>query len=147
MVLDLDFLLQVEELYCELNYRVIIHNKRYLLEMKSKWQKSMCFISKISLFIQYKKHSIRLAGWDCRIHRLHHSRSVRPSHNEGPGYDTKQSDCEVPIMLELWGIRSTPSLPSPQGPLWPRLVAQDRVLSVGQIELKPHTNAKLNCLN
>ncbi len=48
---------------------------------------------------------------------------------------TKQSDYEVPIILELWGMRSTPSLPSLQGSLWPRVVAPDRVLSMGQIEL------------
>ena len=34
-----------------------------------------------------------------------------------PGYDTKQSDGEVPVMLGLWGIRSTPSLPLLPGPL------------------------------
>ena len=28
--------------------------------------------------------------------------------NECPGYDTKQSDGEVPAVLELWGMRSTP---------------------------------------
>ena len=31
-----------------------------------------------------------------------------PSHNECPRYDTKQSDGKVPVMLELWGMRSTP---------------------------------------
>ena len=29
---------------------------------------------------------------------------VRPPTNECPVYDTKQSDGEVPVMLELWGI-------------------------------------------
>ena len=55
--------------------------------------------------------------------------------NECPRYDTKQSDVEAPVMLELWGMLSTPSLPSLTGPLWPGVVAPDRVLSVGQIEL------------
>ena len=32
-------------------------------------------------------------------------------------------------------MQSTPSLPSLPGPLWPRVVAPDRVLSRGQIEL------------
>ena len=27
-----------------------------------------------------------------------------PPPNECPGYDTKQSDGEVPAMLELWGM-------------------------------------------
>ena len=38
-------------------------------------------------------------------------------------------------MLKLWGMRSTLSLPSLPGPLWPGVVAPDRVLSMGPIEL------------
>ena len=38
-------------------------------------------------------------------------------------------------MLELWAMQSTPSLPSLPGPLWPGVVALDRVLSMGQIEV------------
>ena len=38
-------------------------------------------------------------------------------------------------MLEFWGMRSTSSLPSLPGPLWPGVVAPDRVISMGQIEL------------
>ena len=30
--------------------------------------------------------------------------------NECLGYDTKQSDGEIPVMLELWGMQSTPLL-------------------------------------
>ena len=56
-------------------------------------------------------------GWGCRIHRLLLCRGVRPPPNECPGYDTKQSDGEVPAVPELWGMRSTPSLPSLPGPL------------------------------
>ena len=55
--------------------------------------------------------------------------------NECPRYYSKQSDGEVPVMLELWGMRRTPSLPSLPGPLWLEVVAPDRVLSMGQIEL------------
>ena len=58
-----------------------------------------------------------------------------PPSNECPVNDTKQSDSEVPVMLELWGMRSTSSLPSLPGPLWPRVVASVRVLSLGQIEI------------
>ena len=54
---------------------------------------------------------------------------------ECSGYDTKQSDGEAPLILELWGMQSAPSLPSLSGPLWPRVVALDRVLSMDQIEL------------
>ena len=46
-------------------------------------------------------------------------------------YDTKQSDGETLVILELGGIWSTPSLLSLPGPLWPGVVAPERVLSVG----------------
>ena len=46
--------------------------------------------------------------------------------NECPGYDTKQSDGEVPGILELWGMRSTSLLSSLPGPLWPGVVAPDK---------------------
>ena len=72
-------------------------------------------------------------GWGCRIYRLHLCRGVRPTPNEGPEYDTKQSDGEVPVMLDVWG--SSPSLSSLPGSLWPRVIAPDRVLSMDQIEL------------
>ena len=38
-------------------------------------------------------------------------------------------------MLELKGMRSTPSLSSLPGPFCPEVVAPDRVLSMGQVEL------------
>ena len=38
--------------------------------------------------------------------------------------------------LEIWGMQSTPSLPSLPDPLWLGVVTPDRVLSMGQIELK-----------
>ena len=53
--------------------------------------------------------------------------------NEGTGYGTKQSNSEVPVMLGLWGIRSTASLL--QRSLWPGIVAPDRAQSMGEIEL------------
>ena len=71
----------------------------------------------------------------CRIHRLYFCRGVRPPSNECPGYGPKQSDGEVPVLLELFWMRSNPLLPSLSGPLWPGVVAPDRVLSMGQIEL------------
>ena len=40
-------------------------------------------------------------GWRCRIHRLHLSRGFS---NECPSYDTKQSDGDVLVMLELWNV-------------------------------------------
>ena len=37
--------------------------------------------------------------------------------NECSGYETKPSDGEVPVMLELWRMWNTPSLPLLPGPL------------------------------
>ena len=62
-------------------------------------------------------NSVCPVGWGSRIHRLFLCRGVRPPANQCPGYDTKQSDGEVPAVLELWGMWSTPSLPSLPGPL------------------------------
>ena len=54
-----------------------------------------------------------------------------PPPNECPRYDTKQSDGEAPVMLELWRMESTLLLPSLPGSLWPRVIVPDRVLSMG----------------
>ena len=47
-------------------------------------------------------------------------------------------------MLELWGMQSTLSLPSLLGPFWHGVVALDRVLSMGQIELNGVMSSKLD---
>ena len=90
-------------------------------------------VVKIDIQHEYRPHNIiiaQLAGaieyTDCIS-----AKGVRPPPNECPGYDTKQSDGEVPVILELWGIQSTLSLPLLPGPLWPGVVALDRVLSMG----------------
>ena len=58
-----------------------------------------------------------------------------------PEYYTKQSDGEASVMLELWEMQSTPLLPSLPGPLWPRVVAFNNVLSMSANKWY----AKLNC--
>ena len=62
---------------------------------------------------------------------------MRTPPNECPGYDTKQSDGEVPLMLELWGMRSKPSLQSLPGPLWAGVVAPDKGPIYGLNRTKP----------
>ena len=57
------------------------------------------------------------------------------STNLCPGYDTKQSYGEVPVMLELWGMLSTLPFQSLSGSLWLGAVAPEKVQSMGQIEL------------
>ena len=49
--------------------------------------------------------------------------------------DMTLSDGEASVMLEVWWMWGTPSSPSLPGQLWPGLVAPDRVLSMGQIEM------------
>ena len=71
-------------------------------------------------------------GWGCRIHQL--QRGKTPP-TKSPGYKTKQSYGKAPVIQEFWGMCSTPSLPSLPGPLWPRMIAPERVLSIAQIEL------------
>ena len=87
-----------------------------------------------------------------------------PATKACPVYDTKLSNGKVQLMLELWGMQSTPSLPLLPDPLWLRVVAPYKALSMAQIELncalmlkwitwnktvltfKLCTHAKLNCL-
>ena len=52
-------------------------------------------------------------------------------YDECPGYDTKQSDGEAPVMMELWGMQN---VNYPFISIAPR-VASNRVLTMGQIEL------------
>ena len=52
-----------------------------------------------------------------------------------PEYDTKQSNGEVPVILELWRMQITPSLPSLPALLCPEVVGPEIVLSMGQIEI------------
>ena len=50
------------------------------------------------------------------------------------------------MALEIWGMWSTPLLPLLPSPLWPEVVAPDRVLSIGEIEqnvCKQMTDVKL----
>ena len=70
-------------------------------------------------------------SWSSRIHQQFLCSGVRPSPQWVSWiYDIKQSDGEIPVMLELWGMWSTPSLPLLPGSLWPGMVAPDRALSM-----------------
>ena len=64
-------------------------------------------------------------GWALEYTDCFSAEGKYPLPNESPGYDTKLSHGEVPVMLRLWGMQSTPSLPLLPGPLWPRIVAAD----------------------
>ena len=84
--------------------------------------------------------STLISGWLTQLSEVEEytdciSAVCKDSPNECLGYDIKQSDGETPVMLELWGMQSTSLLPLLRGPLWPRVGALDRVLSMSQIEL------------
>ena len=105
---------------------------------------------------------LRIVTWSCNYLQIIIFVSFAQSAAEGqdplnkcPGYDTKQFDGEAPVMLELWGISSTPSLPLLPGPLWPRVVAPDKgpIYGLNRTKLwftvfsfKLCIYAKLNCL-
>ena len=81
--------------------------------MESLWGKKQ----KLQDFLARKdKVSHAPIGLGCRIHQLHLCRGVRPPPNKCPRYDKKQSAGEDSVMLKLWGMRSTSSLPSLPGP-------------------------------
>ena len=89
-------------------------------------------ISCSAVKIQGQKHFLKSnktlngpIGWCCRIDWLHLCRWVRP-----PKDCSKQSDREASVILELWRIRNTPSLPLVPSSLWPVMVAPDWVLSM-----------------
>ncbi len=63
--------------------------------------------------------------------------SLEPPTNECPGYETKQSDGEVPVRLGLSGIRNTPSMPLLPGSLWPGVVASGKGFIYGSSRTKP----------
>ena len=79
-------------------------------------------------------------------------RDKPPPLNECHKYDTKLSNGEAPVLLELWRMWSTPSLTLLLGPHYPGVVATVMVISMDQIELFNHltvlkqmTDIKLNC--
>ena len=49
------------------------------------------------------------------------------SSNECPRYNTKQSDGEAPVILELWEMGITNLITSLPGSLWPGVIASDRL--------------------
>ena len=72
-----------------------------------------------------------------RIFRLYLCKGARFA-NKWAGFDTKQSHGEALEMLELWGMRSTPSLSLLPGPRWTGMVAPDRVRKYGSNRIVWH---------
>ena len=90
--------------------------------------------------IRYKKRLDRITFDKRMVHAaslVTLAQRIRPSSKQTSFliYDTKQFDREAAIMLQIWGMRLTILLPFLPGPLLPSVIAPDRVLSMGQIEL------------
>ena len=66
-------------------------------------------------------------------------------HQVCPGYDTKQSDIEVPVMLELWGNAEHPFIASAPWSTQARNGSTWYGPIYGLNITKLHTYAKLNC--
>ena len=64
--------------------------------------------------------SCSYVDWGCRIHRLY----------LGTNECRDMISNNAVVMLQLWGMRSTPSLPLLPGSLWPGVVAPHKVLSL-----------------
>ena len=104
-------------------------------QLMKKYDTSVVSVSFRNCLISF----LGLIGWGRRIHLLHPFSGVRLPQWVS-WYDIKLSDGEVPVTLELWGMRSTPSLPSLPGPLWTGMVVPDRILFMSQIELFEYLN-------
>ena len=106
--------------------------------------------SKLSEFEDsLSSYKLSPVDWGCGIQWLNLYRGKWPHLNECPDYDIKSSD-GMALTLEIWGMWSTSSLPLLPGPLWLRVVAPDRVLSMCQIEqtvCKQMTDIKFWLLN
>ena len=112
----------------------------YIEREREREEESNMLFSSMSKVDFISDKAILLAKLPCRLKLYNISiaflqRGKTTPTNECPGYDTKQFDGEVPVILELWGMRSTPTLPSLPGPLCPKVVTPDRILSMGQIVL------------
>ena len=73
----------------------------------------------------------------CKLHPYTFQRTRSPASveeqdtpNECPVYDTKQSDGEALVMLEVWGMRITPWFPLLLGSLFTGVVEPDRAVIV-----------------
>ena len=120
------------------NVTPLLKNNTYEENSRISYFRTKSFIIGMNslIHISYGLNSITIGvlcsvSCGCRIHWLLLCRGVKPSSNECPGYDTKQSDVEVLVMLEVWEIWNTTSLPSFPSPLWPGVVAYDRSLFMG----------------
>ena len=124
----------------EYNLTILVWKKFRSNLLKNKIAYKLFTLNHICISIYLNGYFISISKWPSRLGAVEYTNCIsagwgQTHPNECPEYDTTQSDGVVPLILELWGIRSTPSLPSLTDPLWPWAVAPDRILSMNQIEL------------
>ena len=107
----------------------------------------MVAYSFVSLFVMHPSTSPHFTIFSCQsLHRLRSRLGLqntstasllmnKPTPDECRRYDTKRSDDEIPVILELCGMQGTTSLPSLPGHLCLGVLTPDKVLSMGQIEV------------
>ena len=136
------FVLHIKIFLIRLKNMTIVKNFGYLCSLLNV-NDQLCYLCKLVYFNEPLFWTQTLFpppiyypfGWGYKIHRLLLCRGVRPFPIRRPGYDTKQSNGELPVMLELWEMQRTSLLLLLPTPLRSGVVALDRVLSIGQIEL------------
>ena len=90
----------------------------------------LCISLLISIYLSiYLAQAARAAEYTESI-----SAERQDSANKDPVSDAKQSDGEASVILELWGMQSTPSLPWFPGSFSLGVIISEKVLSIGKIE-------------
>ena len=132
-LIELPNKLNYDNLFRNFSHWEMINNFMKMKEKKQTLSQMCCFFS--ILYIRIYTAQPTGIGWgDFKICWLHLFRGVRLLlSNKCLGYDIKVSGGEAPVMLELWEMQSTPSLPLLPGLLW--LV---RIPSMDQIEIFNH---------
>ena len=136
----------------------------YLILIFLRWGYSIQWHINKTNFVEEQLYYYLSNSWEGQLNWLGQSKTPfallqrgKTPPKRSPRYDSEPSNGEV--ILDLWGMQITPSLPLLLDPLWPRLVVPVRVRSMGQVELfdqelfnhltvcKQMTDVKLNCLS
>ena len=112
--------------WCKRLLTCLIRQRTFLMKSSSSFDSTDFPVAQLSRTVEYTPTA-----------SLQRGKTPTTNNNECPGYDTKQSDDEVPVMLELWGMQSTSLLPSLPGPLLPGVVVPEKGPIYGLNRTKP----------
>ena len=101
--------------------------------LPQKWFEALYMAAKIrkKIFLIHTNNHRKSIGWNM-VTQLGLQNTLTASLQKGKNsplrsvLDMTQSDGEGSVMLELWGMGSTPLLPLLPDPLWPHMVAPDK---------------------